>query len=193
MSLERDASGFSTGRQPRASPSCSRVRRAAPCSRPSTPICGSAGWRVVTTPSTCGWSCASRASAGGHTIVAEHVKGWRTRPLTRPHGRPNRGGQARPAPLPCRSHQVCWLLLHPSAALTADEQACLTHLSSTPARRSLSPRPWPRSSPRCCGSAMWMACTPPKSHPTAVRELACMRDMRALRQPESRVRSSASL
>jgi transposase len=65
---------------------------------------------------------------GGRTSVAEHVKGWRTHPPTRQQGRPVRGGWPMPAPFSCGPRHVCWLLLRPSADLTAEQQAYLTHL-----------------------------------------------------------------
>jgi transposase len=65
---------------------------------------------------------------GGRTSVAEHVKGWRTRPLARRHGHPVRGRPPTPTPLPCGPRHVCWLLLRPSGDLTVVQQAYLTHL-----------------------------------------------------------------
>jgi transposase len=69
-----------------------------------------------------------RGFSGGHTIVAEHVKCWRTHaPTARPGGHTRRGCPTR-APVPCAPRPVCWLLLRPTAVLTEEEQAYITHL-----------------------------------------------------------------
>lgn len=64
---------------------------------------------------------------GGHTIVAEFVKGWRTPPVA---ARQRGVGRGHPtsAPFPCAPRQVCWLLLRPIATLTDEQRAYLTHL-----------------------------------------------------------------
>lgn len=63
---------------------------------------------------------------GGHTVVAEYVKGWRRRPASLHTGQ---GGTAPRRPtLPCSPRHVCWLLLRPYQTLTAEEQAFLTRL-----------------------------------------------------------------